>query len=215
LGVTFGNHIPQRIHVLTGPPQYPGAPGSPRAVAANDAPLLFEWLLAFHREAVPHDPPPKQENIGKAVTSGRYVFWVVGDEPVSVAAIARPLRTVVALAPVYTPPQHRGRGYGDADMGVRLPQLSLIARLQRERLRSAYTPTSATPPPIAAMPGSASGPIATPRTISVLANRTRNKKLGLSGAVARGAMMRTQSPPLHPPMEPLQAARHAEKPLLL
>ena len=112
LGITFGKHIPQRIHVLTGSPQYPGAPGSPRDVAANDAPLLFEWLRAFHREAVPHDPPPKQENIGKAVSNGRYVFWVVGDEPVSVAAIARTLRTVVALAPVYTPQQHRERGYG-------------------------------------------------------------------------------------------------------
>jgi RimJ/RimL family protein N-acetyltransferase len=112
LGIAFEERIPQRIHVITAPPQYPSASGSPRTVAADDAPLLFEWLAAFHSEAVPHDPPPKRENIGKAVASGRYVFWVDGDEPVSVAAIARPLRTTVALAPVYTPPRHRGRGYG-------------------------------------------------------------------------------------------------------
>jgi RimJ/RimL family protein N-acetyltransferase len=110
-GAHFATPIPQRIHRLAAPPRYPGAPGSARTATAHDAPLLFEWLQAFHREAVPHDPEPERADVEKAAASGRYSFWVVNDEPVSVAAISRRLRQAAAIAPVYTPPERRGRGY--------------------------------------------------------------------------------------------------------
>src|SRR5215475_1085942 len=51
-GAEFEAPIPQRIHVLSDPPRYPGALGSARVVRAADAPLLLEWLVAFHKEAV-------------------------------------------------------------------------------------------------------------------------------------------------------------------
>jgi RimJ/RimL family protein N-acetyltransferase len=111
MGTKFDDPIPLRIHVLSGPPHYPEAPGSPRAVSAADAPLLFEWLVAFHREAVPHDPPPEQANIEKLATSGRFLFWMNNDRPVSIAAISRRLQHTAVIAPVYTPPEQRGRGY--------------------------------------------------------------------------------------------------------
>lgn len=111
MGAKFEEPIPQRIHVLSTPPRYPGAPGTSRPVSAADAPLLFEWLRAFHQEAVPHDPPPEEANVEKAAASGRFVFWTIEDRPVSVAAISRRLRHTGAIAPVYTPPEQRGRGY--------------------------------------------------------------------------------------------------------
>jgi RimJ/RimL family protein N-acetyltransferase len=111
MGATFEEPIPQRLHVLSAPPHYPGAQGAPRTVGVADAPLLFEWLAAFHREAVPHDPPPEQANTEKAAASGRFLFWTNNDRPVSVAAISRRLRHAAAIAPVYTPPEQRGRGY--------------------------------------------------------------------------------------------------------
>jgi RimJ/RimL family protein N-acetyltransferase len=110
-GAVFAKIIPQRIHMLTGSPRYPRVEGSPRTVTAADAHLLFEWMHEFHREAVPHDPPPQSDAIEKAAASGRYLFWTVGGEPVSMAAIVRSLRTVAAIAAVYTPPGKRGRGY--------------------------------------------------------------------------------------------------------
>ena len=113
-GARFDEPIPQRIHVLASPPDYPAAEGSPRAVTIDDAPLLFEWLKAFHSEAVPHDPPPEQANVEKAAASGRFFFWMKDGEPVSAAAISRRLRQTGAIAPVYTPPEHRGRGYGSS-----------------------------------------------------------------------------------------------------
>jgi predicted GNAT family acetyltransferase len=112
MGATFEDPIPQRIHVLSDPPRYPAAHGSARAVGIADAPLLLEWLAAFHREAVPHDPPPEQANIEKVAASGRFLFWMNNDQPVSVAAIARLLPHTAAIAPVYGPPDQRGRGYG-------------------------------------------------------------------------------------------------------
>lgn len=109
LGTDFEDPIPQRIHALTCAPRYPGVAGSARAVRSADAPLLFEWLVAFQQQAVPHDPSPEQANVEKAAASGRFLFWTVGDRPVSVAAIARRLRHTGAISSVYTPPEQRGR----------------------------------------------------------------------------------------------------------
>ena len=111
MGMPFEDPIPQRIHALSGAPHYPGVAGSARAVLAADAALLFEWLVAFHQQTVPHDPPPEQANVEKAAASGRFLFWTVDGQPVSVAAIARRLRHTGAISAVYTPPERRGRGY--------------------------------------------------------------------------------------------------------
>jgi RimJ/RimL family protein N-acetyltransferase len=111
LGITFHEITPQRIYTLTEPPRYPGAEGAPRLVTAEDAQLLFEWMSEFHREAIPHDPPPQRDSIDKAAASGRYLFWTVSGKPISLAAIVRRLRTVAAIGAVFTPPEKRGRGY--------------------------------------------------------------------------------------------------------
>lgn len=111
IGIAFAEAIPQRIHVLRGPPRYPRADGAARVVAMDDAPLLFEWLMGFHREAVPHEPAPQFANLEKAAASGRFLFWTVAGLPVSVAAIGRRLKTIAAINSVYTPPGERGRGY--------------------------------------------------------------------------------------------------------
>jgi RimJ/RimL family protein N-acetyltransferase len=110
-GAEFEVPVPQSIQIIRAAPLYPGTPGEAREVGEADAPLLFEWLAAFQREAVPHDPPPVRANAGKVAASGRFLFWTVEGEPVSMAAVARRLRNTGAIAPVYTPPEHRGRGY--------------------------------------------------------------------------------------------------------
>lgn len=119
LGARFDEPVPQRLSVIRKPPRYPGAPGEARTASPDDAPLLFEWLTGFHQEAVPHDPAPRMEHAVKAATSGRYVLWIVDDEPVSMAAIARRLEHTGAIASVFTPRELRGRGYaGSATAAV-------------------------------------------------------------------------------------------------
>jgi GNAT superfamily N-acetyltransferase len=111
LGVTFLDPILQRIHALRDTPRYPGAPGHARLVGSDDTDLFVDWTVAFMREAVPHDPPPDREKVAKAAGEGRYMFWTVDGEPVSVAGIQRRTRNAAAIAGVYTPPHLRGRGY--------------------------------------------------------------------------------------------------------
>lgn len=78
---------------------------------AGDAPLLIEWMLEFHREALPPDPFPQRAKIEKDAAGGQYLFWTVDGEPMSMAAVVRRLPTVAAIGAVYTPPDKRGRGY--------------------------------------------------------------------------------------------------------
>ena len=114
LGAKFAPPIPQRVNVLESPPRYPSVAGSVREVRVADAPLLLDWLTAFHQEAVPHDPAPERHHVEKAAGSGRFLFWTVDDHPVSMAGIARRLRHTGCIAPVYTPPDQRSRGYAGA-----------------------------------------------------------------------------------------------------
>jgi predicted GNAT family acetyltransferase len=86
---------------------------------AEDADLFADWLLAFFREAVPHDPLPRREQLEKTAGEGGYMFWTVNGEPVSMAGIVRRTRNAAAIAGVYTPPALRGRGYaGSATAAV-------------------------------------------------------------------------------------------------
>jgi RimJ/RimL family protein N-acetyltransferase len=111
LGIEFLGPVPQRIHSLTEPPKFPGAPGRARRATAADLGVLADWTAAFAREATPHEAAPSREHLDALAAEGRHLFWVVDDQPVAMAAIARRTRNAAAIAPVYTPPSLRGRGY--------------------------------------------------------------------------------------------------------
>jgi GNAT superfamily N-acetyltransferase len=112
LGVKFLKPIPQQIHALRAAPSYPAAPGRAFVVGNDHASLFADWILAFAREATPHDPLPDRVQVMRSAGDGRYMFWVVDDEPVAMAGIVRRTRHTAAIAGVYTPPHLRGRGYG-------------------------------------------------------------------------------------------------------
>src|SRR5262245_36406462 len=112
LGVAFGEPMPQQIYALHDLPIYPTAPGEAFMVDNDHASLFADWLTAFYREAAPYDAPPDRTRIATAAGEGRYMFWVVEDEPVAMAGIVRRTRHAAAIAGVYTPPHLRGRGYG-------------------------------------------------------------------------------------------------------
>lgn len=114
LGKSFEDPIPQRIHEIRENPQYPDCEGCARPVEAGDGGLYADWITAFMKEAVPHDPIPKRETLEKiAKTSPRW-FWTVNGEPVSVSGISRQGGNFACIAPVFTPPGLRGRGYAGA-----------------------------------------------------------------------------------------------------
>jgi hypothetical protein len=92
IGVRFLDPVPQQIHALSDQPRYPGASGYARPVKAEDAPLVVEWMLAFHDEAEPHDPAPMREELERIASEGNYLFWIDKGQPVSIAGIVRRLK---------------------------------------------------------------------------------------------------------------------------
>jgi len=111
LGVKFREPVTLQLHSLSDKPRYPGVPGQARTVTAQDAPLFSEWMMTFHREAVPHDPVPSREELERPIGEGRFLFWMDGGQPVSMAGVVRTMKSSAAIAGVYTPAALRGRGY--------------------------------------------------------------------------------------------------------
>ena len=111
LGVRFREPIHHQIHALSEPPTYPGSPGHPRPVGPADATLFADWMTCFIREAAPHDPLAPRERLEARASEGQHWFWIVDDEPVSLAGIVRRTRDTAAIAAVYTPPHRRNRGF--------------------------------------------------------------------------------------------------------
>jgi predicted GNAT family acetyltransferase len=92
----------------------PSVPGRGRVAAAGDLELAARWLAAFEDDAgvwSTNVEAAARERIG----DGR--LWLWEDEagtPVSLAARTATAAGVARIAPVYTPPAQRRRGYGAA-----------------------------------------------------------------------------------------------------
>lgn len=114
LGIRFAEHIPQLILALHREPNESKVPGRARQVTASDSDIFREWTLAFTREAVPHDPIPSNEELTRTINEGRHWFWLLDEEPVSLAGIGRRTRTAGVINSVYTPMHFRQRGFAGA-----------------------------------------------------------------------------------------------------
>lgn len=96
----------------------PSPPGAWRFLGGHDRDVVARWLVAFGREAVPDDPPIA-EPLGVAErwinqVGRRGYLWEVGGVPVSLVGAGGETPRGIRIGPVYTPPEHRGRGYASA-----------------------------------------------------------------------------------------------------
>ena len=97
------------------PPQ--PTPGRIRNAGAEDRPLVLEWWRAFLEEALGESPEP--ESVAHEVDhrlgaeDGGVVLWEDG-ETVSLSGFGSPTPNGIRIGPVYTPPEHRRRGYASA-----------------------------------------------------------------------------------------------------
>lgn len=87
------------------------APGQLRPAAESDIAWLVECTGAFHREAVPGDPDRDHRRSVEWLMAQRHLWVWEDDGPVSICAAVRPTARGIAVGLVYTPPEHRGRGY--------------------------------------------------------------------------------------------------------
>jgi predicted GNAT family acetyltransferase len=113
-GASAAVHLRMRLHrlaVLTPPDPFP--PGAARTAGQSDYDLLVEWNTDFHTET-----GTGRENAERIVTDrlsyGGISLWEDSGQPVSMAGLTRTVAGVARLAAVYTPPEHRQRGFGGA-----------------------------------------------------------------------------------------------------
>jgi len=87
--------------------------GRARRAEPEELPIITRFLDEFFREvALPHSPDPAV--LARRVMDRRAALLWDDDGPVSLACWARHTLTGTAIAPVYTPPAARNRGYASA-----------------------------------------------------------------------------------------------------
>ncbi len=97
-------------------------PGTSSRAGDSDREWLLPWLQAFADEA-DRDPTPHPD-AGQAILrsvqppAGMFIWRDESGQPVSVAGYKGQTATGVRIGPVYTPPEHRARGYGTAVTAV-------------------------------------------------------------------------------------------------
>lgn len=90
-------------------------PGQARPTQSGDRDLVARWQRAFAEEALPGQPEPERDATVRQLAGDRGMqLWTVHGTPVALAKASPPTCGMSRLGPVYTPPEHRGHGYGSA-----------------------------------------------------------------------------------------------------
>ncbi len=104
----------QRLYRLEGliPPE-PSPAGTSRVATSKDLDLVLAWFQGFQEEA--HGAGAANPSlVSDKIEDGGVMLWESEGAPVSMAARTRILAGMARVAPVYTPPGARRRGYGAA-----------------------------------------------------------------------------------------------------
>jgi hypothetical protein len=106
----------ERIYALERvvPPRHVG--GAMRDARPGDRDLIWNWLDAFAREAMPAREPSLMQRSLAEWERGDRRFWLWEDRgaPVSLVGGGSPTPRGVRIGPVYTPPTFRGHGYASS-----------------------------------------------------------------------------------------------------
>lgn len=111
-GRTPSLRLTTQLHVLTrvsGPP-HPAAGALRAAEEANDE-LLVDWMIRFWEETGASFPDPAAAIANRRAAGGLWLWCDPEDQPACLVGANPPVAGVPRVAPVYTPPEHRRRGY--------------------------------------------------------------------------------------------------------
>jgi len=101
-----------RLGVLV--PPDPAPPGAARVAGQGDRDLLVDWHEAFGRESSGAGPEDAARVVADRLSHDGLMLWDAGGDPVAMAGLTRQMAGVARVGEVYTPPNHRRRGYGAA-----------------------------------------------------------------------------------------------------
>ncbi len=89
----------------------PLSPGKMRFARMDDRSLMAQWIVAFSETmGEPVNFEDAKNRAEKLIKDQQLYVWDNGG-PVSIAGVSRPMRNGTTIGPVYTPPEHRGKGY--------------------------------------------------------------------------------------------------------
>jgi predicted GNAT family acetyltransferase len=100
-----------RLEQLRAP--VPSPRGAARMAVSADRGLLESWIDAFTKELADLGGPDRGV-LDDQLSYGGLTLWEADGAAVSLAGFRRPAAGVARVGPVYTPPEHRGHGYGGA-----------------------------------------------------------------------------------------------------
>jgi predicted GNAT family acetyltransferase len=110
--------IDQRIYQLTAVSWPPPIPGEMRALTEMDLELALQWAQAFDAEALlPHERRSAEVArplVARRIAEGMLFGWWVEGRFVAMAGLTRPTARTISINSVYTPPEHRRRGFATA-----------------------------------------------------------------------------------------------------
>ena len=122
----------QGIYALREVSDVPRAQGVYRGATSDDHSLIVSWYMAFAREALNEGlaaaDAERQVRRRLDASAAGFRLWQHAGEPVSLCAFSGRTPHGIRIGPVYTPPEHRGHGYGT----------SLVAETSAELLASGY-----------------------------------------------------------------------------
>ena len=126
-GVTVG--IQQRIYQLDRVFPVTGVSGRPRKARTEDLDTVVAWTLNFNQDIAEPGGSPTAERVRavneRKIDQGLIHIWD-DDGPVSLVGTTPAVGGIVRIGPVYTPAEHRARGYASA----------LTAAVSRQALRN-------------------------------------------------------------------------------
>ena len=117
-GATSSVDTNQRLYRLAedefAPPT--DVPGELIMAGEDDLDLLVRFRREFAIETQHRREPDNAERGVRALlaSGGGQGLWRVDGRPVSLASVSKPMEGMSRIAPVYTPPDERGHGYGSA-----------------------------------------------------------------------------------------------------
>lgn len=91
----------------------PEVPGAARRTGQEDLDLCIEWMGRFQQD-VGYAEAGLAEATARAIEERRSWLWIDEDRPVSLLGHQPSTCGVVRIGPVYTPHEHRRRGYASA-----------------------------------------------------------------------------------------------------
>lgn len=120
----------ERVYELRSVDHQDYGPGSMRAASIDDLELVTQWGAAFAHEALSQhsDLDELRESLQRRIEAGAIFLWEIDGQVVSMAGATRPTQSGICVSLVYTPAEHRRKGYAT----------DLVAQLSQHLLDEGY-----------------------------------------------------------------------------